>query len=94
MNTLQTQVAALVEAASDGDVRRSDVMAPGASLSAAGLGSLGFLRLIDAIEREFGVEIDPDGDFSELDGVEVIAEQLARLGVPADGPPADPSPPA
>lgn len=81
MNTLQSRVAALVETASDGDVRRSDVLVPGASLSAAGLGSLGFLRLIDAIEREFGVALDPDGGFAELDGVDVIAEQLARLGV-------------
>jgi acyl carrier protein len=55
---LRRQIATLVEAASDGTVTATDALATGRSLGALGLTSLGYLRLADAVELEFGVELD------------------------------------
>ncbi len=55
---IRQQIAALVEAASDGAVTATDALTDGRSLGALGLTSLGYLRLADAVELEFGVELD------------------------------------
>jgi acyl carrier protein len=56
--TVRQRIATLVEAASDGMITATEVMATGRSLGALGLTSLGYLRLADAVELEFGVELD------------------------------------
>lgn len=55
---LRQRIAALVEEASDGQIAATDVVVTGRSLGALGLTSLGYLRLADAVEMEFGVELD------------------------------------
>ncbi|MBT8227576.1 MAG: acyl carrier protein [Dactylosporangium sp.] len=81
MTTLSQQVAALVHAASEGEIAVSDALAGGASLLGLGLGSLGFLRLVDALERDFDVDLDLDEGFGGLDQVAWIVERLGQLGV-------------
>jgi acyl carrier protein len=55
---LRRRIAALVEAASDGMITATDALAADRSLGALGLTSLGYLRLADAVELEFEVELD------------------------------------
>jgi acyl carrier protein len=78
--TLRDKLAGLVEAASDGEVTGAEVLT-GASLRALGLTSLGYLRLIDSIETEYGVNVDLGGDPSTVDTIDAVAAQLAERGV-------------
>jgi acyl carrier protein len=80
--TLRERLAEMVAAASDGEVPADEALGDGASLRALGLSSLGYLRLIDAIESEFGVDVDLAGDPASLDTLDGIAGQLAARGVP------------
>ncbi|MBP2325821.1 acyl carrier protein [Kibdelosporangium banguiense] len=66
---VRRRVAQLVELATDGDVESGDVLAGRASLPDLGVTSLGYLRLIDALEREFGVDIDTMAPLATLDDV-------------------------
>ncbi|NUW36732.1 acyl carrier protein [Nonomuraea sp. SMC257] len=63
---LRERLAGLVAEATDGEVEAADVLAGPARLTDLGVTSLGLLRLIDAVETEFGVEVDP-GEFETLD---------------------------
>lgn len=81
MTTLPQQVAALVHTASDNEISAAQALVDGASLISLGLGSLGFLRLVDAVEQTYGVELDLAEGFVALDQVAWIAEHLTALGV-------------
>ncbi|GAA2288401.1 hypothetical protein GCM10010149_38800 [Nonomuraea roseoviolacea subsp. roseoviolacea] len=63
---LRERLAGLVAEATDGEVEAADVLAGPARLADLGVTSLGFLRLIDAVETEFGAEVDPT-EFETLD---------------------------
>jgi acyl carrier protein len=65
------QVATMIETVSDGLVTVSDALAPG-SLRARGLGSLEYLRLADALETQFGIEVELD-ELAALDSTAGIA---------------------
>jgi len=84
VNGLEQRLAAIVERVSDGDVPAREALEPQASLRALGLSSLGFLRLFDAMEQEFDVDLDGDADPGRLDRLDLIAARLRTLGVPAD----------
>lgn len=77
---VREQIAALIEAATDGAVTATDAMATDRSLGALGLTSLGYLRLADAVELEFGVELDLGAAVADdtLDGVvaQVVTAQV------------------
>ncbi|WP_067171722.1 phosphopantetheine-binding protein [Microtetraspora niveoalba] len=83
---LRERLAELVSRASDGELAAADLLASDRSLPALGVTSLVYLRLIDAIEVEFGCDVDLDGPF--LDTLDSLAGHLAaRL---ADGPAGQP----
>lgn len=68
----------LIVESSEGNVSESDLSAAGGSLSAFNYSSLSYIRLIDAIENELGVYIDPDADaesFTTLDGIVALVAQ-------------------
>lgn len=69
------RVAALVSEATAGEVTVADVLA-GGSLVALGVDSLGMLRLVDAIELEYGVEIELSGN-RPLDSLDDLVALLA-----------------
>ena len=71
-DAIRLKVAELVERCTDGAVTVADGLAAEAPLTALGLDSLGLLRLLDAVEAEFGVELDARA----LDSVAGIAELL------------------
>ncbi|SDG15848.1 Acyl carrier protein [Sinosporangium album] len=71
--SLHEHVAALVAQTSDGAVTPAEAMSASVPLAALGVTSLAQMRLIDALEREFGVEVDLGGDVSYLDSVAALA---------------------
>ncbi len=77
---VRQRVAELVHRATDGRISAADALADGASLSALGLDSLGMLRLIDAVELEYGVEIDLAGTGPRLDTMDDLVAWLPAGG--------------
>lgn len=80
MNPLRARLAELVTAASDGvvSVREADTHA--VPFHHLGVTSLAQLRLIDAVEREFGVEIEV-WEEAALESLEALEHHLAARGV-------------
>jgi acyl carrier protein len=77
MNTaLHDQVMSLVVRSGDGNFAEKDLAAVGGSLKELGYSSLSFMRLIDAIENELGVYIDPDAAVNRFETVTGIAELI------------------
>ncbi|MGW4640526.1 phosphopantetheine-binding protein [Sphaerisporangium sp. NPDC004334] len=74
--TVRRRVADMVVTASDGDIAAEEVLRPGVSFTAAGVTSLTTLRLIDAIEEEFGVEVELGRDVSFLDGLDSLVAHI------------------
>lgn len=74
-------MAAMVAQASGGELTAAGVLAADCSLAALGLTSLGHIRLIDAIEDEFGVDIEFDGHLDSLDDlVAYVSDHLVMKG--------------
>ncbi|GAA2853746.1 hypothetical protein GCM10010517_11620 [Streptosporangium fragile] len=63
---VRERLAAMVAAASDGAVTAQEALTATVPLSALGVTSLAQMRLIDAVETEFGVEIDLSDDGLDL----------------------------
>lgn len=83
-DALVGRLAELVATVSDGEVTAAEALTSGVPLPALGFTSLSQLRLVDAVEREFGVRVDlgPDG-LAALDDVHALA---AVIGAPDGGP--------
>jgi acyl carrier protein len=73
---MRRRVAELVSAASQGTVRADDALTGDTPLGDLGLDSLGLLRLIDALELEYGVELDLTDQRVRLDSVDDIVASL------------------
>jgi acyl carrier protein len=78
---LETRIASLVEQATEGTVSRDDALVQGRGLIDAGISSLSFLRLVDAIENEFGVYVDLEDESASLGSVVGIADYIVAQGV-------------
>lgn len=77
---LQARLADLISAACDGEVSASAIARnAGLPLSALGIGSLARLRLIDAIEDEFGLLVEADDILEALESLSTLAGWLGRL---------------
>jgi acyl carrier protein len=81
--TLRHRIADLVSEATGGALSAADVLAAD-SLVALGVDSLALLRLVDAIELEYGVEIELSGGGQRLDRVDDLVAVVAGAG--PDGP--------
>lgn len=75
---IKERLAELVGEASDGAVSAQEALTATVPLTALGLTSIGVLRLVDAIETEFGVAVDltPEG-VALLDRLDDLAAHLA-----------------
>lgn len=73
---LRQRVAELISEATGGGVSVSDALA-GGSMIASGVDSLGLLRLVDAIELEYGVEVEFHGPGRRLDSLDDLVAVLA-----------------
>ena len=74
---MKTRLAELVSESSDGSLTVAEILEATVPLAYLGVTSIAQMRLIDAIEREYGVEIDLSGDIAFLDGVDSLAAWLA-----------------
>ncbi|WP_371796953.1 phosphopantetheine-binding protein [Streptomyces sp. NBC_01718] len=79
-DALRHRVAALVSRSSDGEVATEEILNAGGSLTAVGVTSLTFLRLIDALEEDFGIVLDLDGPVLMLDDFDDLVRHLAEQG--------------
>ncbi|BCJ62211.1 acyl carrier protein [Micromonospora endophytica] len=77
------RIAELVAEATAGEVSAADVLA-GGSLVALGVDSLGLLRLVDAIELEYGVEVELNVAGRPVDTLDDLVALLA-VAQPVDG---------
>jgi acyl carrier protein len=73
-------LADMIADASDGEVSAQQALAADCSFIALGLTSLAQVRFIDAIECEFGIDIDPDDDLFFQGTILDLTEYLARRG--------------
>ncbi|MEV5767516.1 acyl carrier protein [Micromonospora sp. NPDC052213] len=76
---LRERIAELVSEATTGEVAAADVLA-GGSMVALGVDSLGLLRLVDAIELEYGVEVDLNGPGRTLDTLDDLVALVSVAG--------------
>ncbi|MEU6999198.1 acyl carrier protein [Nonomuraea sp. NPDC046570] len=75
---IKQRLAELVAEASEGAVTAHEALTTGLPLTALGLTSVGQMRLIDAIESEFGVEVDlTESGLELLDDLDLLAGHLA-----------------
>ena len=75
---VKERLAALVEESSDGAIAAAGALTGNVPLSEQGLTSLARMRLVDAIEAEYGVEIDLDArGWQLLDDLDALAAHLA-----------------
>lgn len=77
------ELAALVTEVSDGQIGTADALAEPESLTLLGLTSMGQVRLIQAVERRYGIVVEPDDDPAAFDTVEALAAYLRERGVVA-----------
>ena len=82
---LHLALAELVAVVTEGEVTAADALAGQAPLPVLGMNSLAYVRLIDAVEEQYGVTLDLEADTSYLDTLDTLAAELAACGVPADG---------
>lgn len=84
-DALREQLVRLVIESGEGNLSPEDLRRTGGSLSHLGYSSLSYMRLIDAIENELGVFIDPEADIQQFASVEsilaMVVEGLAGTGV-------------
>jgi acyl carrier protein len=74
---IKERLAALVAESSDGDIPAELALRTGTSLSALGLTSLSRMRLVDAVESEFDVELGfGEQDWALLDDLGALAAHL------------------
>jgi len=73
-------LAALVAEASDGRISAAEALAETESLGLLGLTSIGYVRLIQAVEHRYGVAVEPDDDIATLDTVRALADYLRERG--------------
>lgn len=76
---IRHMLADMIAEASDGEVSAEQALEGGHSLAALGFGSLALIRLIDAIEDTFGVDVDLGDDMASFEHVDTLASHLAGL---------------
>ncbi|MGC5011951.1 acyl carrier protein [Streptosporangium sp. DT93] len=76
-DALALKIADMISTACDGRPTAQEILASDGSLSALGVTSLGLLRLIDAVEEEFDVPLDLDGEAAYLDSFPLLVGHVA-----------------
>lgn len=63
---VRARLVRLVVESGDGNFTADELAKAGGSLQALGYSSLSYIRLLDAIENELGVYVDPDQDIDRF----------------------------
>jgi acyl carrier protein len=80
--TLRAELLRLIVSSGDGAIGETDVTAADGSLRALNYSSLSYMRLIDAIENELGVYVDPEADperFATIDSLVDLVRESADV---------------
>ncbi|HLS75816.1 MAG TPA: acyl carrier protein [Nocardia sp.] len=80
-DSLTRTVVEMVVKATDGTVDAETAQRTDQTFADAGMTSLAFLRLVDALEIRFGVEIDLETELDQMRTVELIVAYLRNQGV-------------
>ncbi|MFV2196809.1 acyl carrier protein [Nocardiopsis sp. LOL_012] len=75
---LRQQVGKLIEVATGRVVTVSHLEQAGGSLEDAGVNSIGYINLMEALERKFGVVVDQEADPEHLTSVDSIVAFIRR----------------
>lgn len=70
--TLRSRIVRIVVSSAEGGLTEQELASVDGSLSAVGYSSLSYIRMIDAIENELGVYLDPevqDKELATIDGI-------------------------
>ncbi|MBO4159728.1 MULTISPECIES: acyl carrier protein [Micromonospora] len=74
---IRQKVARIITESAEGGLSEADLDRAGGSLPALGYSSLSYIRMIDAIENTFGIEIDQDEEDDRLRSVDGIVALVA-----------------
>jgi hypothetical protein len=77
--TLRARLAGLVSVACDGEVTAAEAAGWSGALAHLGVGSLAQMRLLDAVETEYGVCLDVDGPVNHLSTLDSLADHLVDV---------------
>lgn len=83
-SALRTKILGLAIAAGDGSVTAADLAAADYSLRDVGYSSLSYMRLIDSIENEVGVYLDPEAAIEHYETIDSVTALVLASGVGAD----------
>ncbi|ATE54590.1 hypothetical protein [Actinosynnema pretiosum] len=75
---LRGRIARIVIDSAEGDLTPAELSAAGGSLAGVGYSSLSLIRMLDAIENETGVFIDPEEDGERVGSVDQLAELVGE----------------
>ena len=81
-NELRAKLIALAVESGDGNFTAQDIADADGSLRRLNYSSLAYMRLIDAIENELGVYLDPEADNALFENIDSLTE-LVRKGMDA-----------
>jgi acyl carrier protein len=83
-DTLRAQIVRIVLDSVEGELTETELSAAGWSLPNVGYSSLSYIRMIDTVENELGVYLDPEEDgerIASVDDLALLVEE--RLQEPA-----------
>ncbi|MFJ8693998.1 phosphopantetheine-binding protein [Streptomyces roseolilacinus] len=83
-SALRTKILDLAIAAGDGSVTAAELAGAGYSLRDVGYSSLSYMRLIDSIENEIGVYLDPEADIEHYETIDSVTALVIASGTGAD----------
>ncbi|MEU3830768.1 hypothetical protein GT045_24050 [Streptomyces sp. SID486] len=83
-SALRSKILDLAIAAGDGSVTAADFAAANYSLRDVGYSSLSYMRLIDSIENEVGVYLDPEAAIEHYETIDSVTALVLAGGIGAD----------
>ncbi|MEU1088337.1 hypothetical protein ACFYPN_13820 [Streptomyces sp. NPDC005576] len=79
-DALRARLVALVIESGDGNITEADIADANGALRGLNYSSLSYMRLIDAIENDLGVYIDPDAGTEPFESLDTLVP-LVRKGM-------------
>jgi acyl carrier protein len=83
-SSLRTKILDLAITAADGGFSADELASVGYSLRDIGYSSLSYMRLIDSIENEIGVYLDPEIPVEHFETIDAITALVLADGISAD----------
>ncbi|MEE1782269.1 phosphopantetheine-binding protein [Streptomyces sp. SP17BM10] len=81
---LRAKILELAIAAGDGSVSADELAGADYSLRDVGYSSLSYMRLIDSIENEVGVYLDPEAPIEHYESIDSVTALVVASGIGAD----------